>query len=390
MNWVYRIDSSSCYPRQSADNYLRARNLFEDYLKQNGYILSYNSYYKWDYIKITNIYPYTELPYNPGDEIYFIPSIELDEFRSMPVATNWTYFRFVDKTHFYKWSRLKSDSDAAPIQFKNLNVGDIFKLANRDFLYIKVFPMDTGHCKWDAVVLTGDKKGYTITLTPEANVEIVRNAVLTNHDKGDLSEAYKSQCKLNFMTYGGVPMDVINYAKADCESTWRLYKEMGNIIKKVIFNDPATIVIWGDGSKTVVKAQKGEKYDKEKGLALCYMKKTLGNQGNFNNVFREWIKPEVTAVYDEKHPELGIQDLPPKDKTKYPANIYRIKTSDLKLIANYMRDQLITCGQIARSVDLSFMTVKRALEGKPITANTKFKLSNYFNFPIGFTRYAED
>ncbi len=56
--------------------------------------------------------------------------------------------------------------------------------------------------------------------------------------------------------------------------------------KRVIFNDPATIVIWEDGSKTIVKCQKGDVYDPEKGLALCFMKKALGNKGNFNNVLK--------------------------------------------------------------------------------------------------------
>ena len=66
-------------------------------------------------------------------------------------------------------------------------------------------------------------------------------------------------------------------------------------IEKVIFNDPATIVIWGDGSKTVVKCQEGDKYSKELGLAMCISKKYLGNKGNFNETFKKWIsedKPE--------------------------------------------------------------------------------------------------
>lgn len=58
------------------------------------------------------------------------------------------------------------------------------------------------------------------------------------------------------------------------------------IYKRVIFNDPATIVIWEDGTKTIVKCQKGDVYDPEKGLALCFMKKALGNKGNFNNVLK--------------------------------------------------------------------------------------------------------
>lgn len=46
-------------------------------------------------------------------------------------------------------------------------------------------------------------------------------------------------------------------------------------IKKVIFNDPATIVFWEDGSKTVVKCEKGEKFDPEKGVAIALAKKVL-------------------------------------------------------------------------------------------------------------------
>lgn len=45
-------------------------------------------------------------------------------------------------------------------------------------------------------------------------------------------------------------------------------KPVTNPIEKVIFNPPATIVFWKDGSKTVVKAQNAE-YDPEKGLAMA-------------------------------------------------------------------------------------------------------------------------
>ena len=46
--------------------------------------------------------------------------------------------------------------------------------------------------------------------------------------------------------------------------------------EKVIFNKPATIVIWNDGIKTVVKCQKGDRYDPEKGLAMAYVKRLSG------------------------------------------------------------------------------------------------------------------
>ena len=63
------------------------------------------------------------------------------------------------------------------------------------------------------------------------------------------------------------------------------------IIKKVIFNDPATIVLWSDGSKTVVKCA-NEEFDKEKGLAMAICKRILGNKGNYFNEFRRWIEDE--------------------------------------------------------------------------------------------------
>lgn len=67
-----------------------------------------------------------------------------------------------------------------------------------------------------------------------------------------------------------------------CESPFR--------IKKVIFNNPATIVLWEDGTKTVVKTQEGDIYDPEKGLAMAISKKALGNKYDYYNTFKHWTK----------------------------------------------------------------------------------------------------
>lgn len=65
-------------------------------------------------------------------------------------------------------------------------------------------------------------------------------------------------------------------------------------IKDVIYNDPATVVIWKDGTKTVVKCQKqtGDTYNPELGLAMCIIKKCCGNKGNYNDVFSKWLPKE--------------------------------------------------------------------------------------------------
>ena len=62
-------------------------------------------------------------------------------------------------------------------------------------------------------------------------------------------------------------------------------------IERVIFNPPATIVIWKDGTKTVVKCS-GEKFDQEKGLAMAISKRALAVGNRYRKVFKKWCKAE--------------------------------------------------------------------------------------------------
>lgn len=58
---------------------------------------------------------------------------------------------------------------------------------------------------------------------------------------------------------------------------------------KVILHDPAVVVYWNDGTKTVAKAQ-NERYDPEKGLAMCFVKKMLDMNGMTLTVFNKLLK----------------------------------------------------------------------------------------------------
>ena len=62
-------------------------------------------------------------------------------------------------------------------------------------------------------------------------------------------------------------------------------------IKKVIHNDPATIVYFSDGSKSVVKVHKEDEYNKDIGVLLCIAKRQLGKD------FHRSLK-EFTTFYD--------------------------------------------------------------------------------------------
>lgn len=115
---------------------------------------------------------------------------------------------------------------------------------------------------------------------------VIRTSPLTN-----LSNVYV------YIRVDGFSGYSIRFAERDVEllscelnAETRLNRTFGNpfTIKKVIFNPPATIVFWTDGTKTVVKAE-NENFDPEKGLAMAISKKALGNEGNYYNTFKKWL-----------------------------------------------------------------------------------------------------
>ena len=76
-------------------------------------------------------------------------------------------------------------------------------------------------------------------------------------------------------------------------------------IKKVIFNDPATIVLWDDGTKTVVKCSLGDTYSEWSGLAFCICKKLMGDE--FHKTFKYWCKEDEirSPIYDIRYTDPG-------------------------------------------------------------------------------------
>lgn len=54
-------------------------------------------------------------------------------------------------------------------------------------------------------------------------------------------------------------------------------------IKKVIFNPPATIILWDDGKRTVVKTMQGETYDPYAGFCIAYTKRIFGNNSRIKH-----------------------------------------------------------------------------------------------------------
>ena len=85
----------------------------------------------------------------------------------------------------------------------------------------------------------------------------------------------------------------VDYSKMYGAMFWEMPK-----IKNVIFNDPATIVFWADGTKTVVQCQDGDIFDPEKGLETAITKKALGNKGNYYNELKKWLPKDKEATLE--------------------------------------------------------------------------------------------
>lgn len=102
------------------------------------------------------------------------------------------------------------------------------------------------------------------------------------------------------------------YARSDNSTK----KEADMTIKQVYFNEPVTVVIWADGTKTIVKCQEGDTYSKETGLAVAIAKKALGNKGNFNEVFKKWIPEYRKDTSNVEESAVGYVYF--KDDTKEP------------------------------------------------------------------------
>ena len=87
---------------------------------------------------------------------------------------------------------------------------------------------------------------------------------------------------------------------------------MSVFLIRVIYNDPATITFWSDGTKTIVKAQPGDIFDPEKGLAMAVVKKACGNKGNYYNSFKKWLPKEPVdneeIIYKPEKDEDTIEE----------------------------------------------------------------------------------
>lgn len=74
------------------------------------------------------------------------------------------------------------------------------------------------------------------------------------------------------------------------EPTWCTTDKDLARVKKIIFSPPATIVIWEDKHKEVVKCNRHEEFQPEVGVAMCFMKRIFESRNQFANLVEDaWL-----------------------------------------------------------------------------------------------------
>ena len=167
-----------------------------------------------------------------------------------------------------------------------------------------------------------------------------------------------------------VKNDMYKYVENDIEQTKNLYYGLSLTIKDVIFNPPATIVFWMDGTKTVVKDQGEVFYDPEKGMAMAVAKKAFGNQGNYYNQFKKYIDIWEKKQEDETaqlYPTSVLQDIIEKlqdrlwkanynSKCNYDALHNKKRTKiDTKIVFEHKNDALVALSNLKVIFDLYYV-----------------------------------
>lgn len=127
-----------------------------------------------------------------------------------------------------------------------------------------------------------------------------------------LKESYNTEIEEQWMTRNNPAHQFVEWYRANAikgkeQSREAKRKEHSDMkmpeIKNVKFNDPATIVFWSDGTKTVVKAGENDIFDPEKGLAMAIVKKVYGNVGRYYNNIGKWVDE-----YYEKKKEPSLEE----------------------------------------------------------------------------------
>lgn len=177
---------------------------------------------------------------------------------------------------------------------------EVKNMANRRFIVEKM-EVEQRWCEPDVINMTVRQEPDCIPFQTGRELK----TLIESLDPDKLSSDYRIEVNIDndsvqksiyMMTARG--SGKTRWVSEQLKKAWPCKNNIKNNIKDVIFNDPATIVLWTDGTKTVVKCQPGETFDPEKGLAIAISKRMLGNDYGYYETFAKHV-----GRYNKKHKE---------------------------------------------------------------------------------------
>lgn len=109
--------------------------------------------------------------------------------------------------------------------------------------------------------------------------------------------AYDELARLIYGCNPGLASAVRNKPKAEPEKKTDNRFQIHTILANHKKN--AFTVAWADGTHTVIHLQEGDTWDNEKALAMCFVKKLMGNKGSFNDIFTEEMPKKLKEIPTE-------------------------------------------------------------------------------------------
>jgi hypothetical protein len=169
-----------------------------------------------------------------------------------------------------------------------LCTNDMHLIASKSIRFDRIFVLEPSHCSDNLSLFLQNKTYQSIIIMPSFN-QMIEEICNMSKDEWLVDEYCNHDIEVTDKLYTNLRIGVLEPAIS---------------IKNVIFNHPATIVFWTDGTKTVVKAQDGDIFDPEKGLAMAISKKALGNKGNYCNELKKWLPKK-----EETMPPITMSEL---------------------------------------------------------------------------------
>lgn len=241
--------------------------------------------------------------------------------------------------------------------------------------------MEKGKILWTVKEVVAEKVGNT-------DLVAILNGEVKPPYAGSLSGIHqKLQEQLNGVTvYNNTApsrLDSYAYSISALGLPHRLYNDLRPTIKKVIFSNPATIVIWSDNTKTVVKAV-NEEFDPEKGLAMAIAKKAFGNQGNYFNEISRWTGEyanNTKRTASANYANTSIEDSDARDKCGAKLDCKRKPFSDK------MRDAITSAGRTSTDISEAYKVLSEVFTRSRVT---KAQLTGAIEEALGYLGHALD